>query len=114
MKYLLKSTLSMKEYNYKNWWIDTDLIRDIFLESPDINTALKEYKTIAAEKYGVEISNNALKNKSPMYKDTAAGPEQIGFVITGKTEFDRGNYTGYTTQYIDIWLEILTITETIF
>lgn len=113
MKYLLKTNLTMKEYNKNKWFID-NFIRDIFLESPNINTALKEYKTIAAEKYGVEISNNALKNKSPMYKDTAGGPEQIGFVITGKTLFDRGDYTGYTAQYIDIWIEILTITETIF
>lgn len=38
---------------------------------------------------------------------------QVGFVITGKTEFQRDNGE-WVTQFIDLWVEILTITETKF
>ena len=40
--------------------------------------------------------------------------KQVGYVITGKTEFDRGDYTGYSTQYIDLWITILTVVDTVF
>lgn len=36
------------------------------------------------------------------------------YVITGKTEFDKGDYTGYSTQYIDLWITILTVVDTVF
>ena len=36
------------------------------------------------------------------------------YVITGKTEFDKGDYTGYSTQYIDLWVTILTVVDTVF
>ena len=42
------------------------------------------------------------------------GAKQVGFVITGKTEFDRGDYSGYSTQYIDLWMIILTVVDTVF
>ena len=42
------------------------------------------------------------------------GTKQVGYVITGKTEFDRGDYSGYSTQYIDLWVTILTVVDTVF
>lgn len=42
------------------------------------------------------------------------GVKQVGYVITGKTEFDKGDYTGYSTQYIDLWITILTVVDTVF
>ena len=50
-----------------------------------------------------------------MYCDTPDGEvKQVGFVITAKTEFeDRENYK-WATQYIDLWVTILTIEETEF
>lgn len=42
------------------------------------------------------------------------GVKQVGYVITGKTEFDNGDYTGYSTQYIDLWVTILTVVDTVF
>lgn len=84
-KYIFKTTATMKPHNSKKWWIDGDIIPD-----------------------------NALKHKSPMYIDTATGDAvQVGFVITGKTEFQRDNGE-WVTQFIDLWVEILTITETKF
>lgn len=42
------------------------------------------------------------------------GAKQVGHVITGKTEFDKGDYTGYSTQYIDLWVTVLTVVDTVF
>lgn len=66
---------------------------------------------------GIEygISKNAIKNKSEMFVDlSGGGVKQVGYVITGKTEFDKGDYTGYSTQYIDLWVTILTVVDTVF
>ena len=40
-----------------------------------------------------------------MYIDTKDGAKQIGYVITGKTEFDNDR-RGWVTQYIDLWVTI--------
>ena len=45
---------------------------------------------------------------------SGGGAKQVGYVITGKTEFDKGDYTGYSTQYIDLWVTILTVVDTVF
>ena len=107
MKYSFKTTATMKEYNCKKWWIDSGIVREIVVNADSLNNALKKYREIVNDKYYVEISNNALKNKSPMYIDTESGSaEQIGYVITAKTDFeDRDNYK-YSTQYIDLWVTI--------
>lgn len=66
------------------------------------------------KKHYVNISRNAIKHKSEMFVDTDNGAKQVGYVITGKTEFDKGDYTGYSTQYIDLWVTILTVVNTVF
>ena len=49
-----------------------------------------------------------------MYVDTQDGVKQVGYVITGKTEFeDRDNYK-CSKQYIDLWVTILTVADTDF
>ena len=46
-----------------------------------------------------------------MYIDGKNGePVQVGFVITGKTDFDKGDYSGYSTQYIDLWVTVQIVT----
>ena len=67
------------------------------------------------ESHYITISNNALKNKDPMYVGIAGGgAKQVGYVITGKTDFeDRENYR-WSSQYIDLWVTILTVTDTDF
>lgn len=48
-----------------------------------------------------------------MYIDTESGEKQIGFVITGKTDFqtDSGRWVSH---YIDLWVEVLTVVDTEF
>ena len=113
--YIMKTTVTMKPHNCKKWWIDSDIVQEIRINAENVRDALKQYQRVVSDEYYIEISNNAIHNKSKMYIDTDNGETcQIGYVITGKTEFeDRENYK-WSTQYIDLWVEIITVTETDF
>lgn len=113
-KYLFKTTATMKEYNNKKWWIDSNIVSDKYINAENLNEALEKYKNLVEKKDYITISNNAIKNKNPMYVDTTDGnTKQVGYVITAKTEFQDDNYK-WSTQYIDLWVSILTIEETEF
>ena len=115
MRNKYETTATMKEKKKKKWWIDSDIVCPVIIEADNLKTALQIWRDKVQERDYIKISNNALKSRSPMYIDGKNGePVQVGFVITGKTEFDKGNYSGYTTQYIDLWVEILTIVDTVF
>lgn len=114
MEYIFKTTTTMKEYNREKWWIDSNLIRDVYIYAESLDKAIEEYREIVNGHY-VDISRNAIKNKSPMYVDDKDGNvKQIGYVFTASTEFERENYAGWSKQYIDLWVEIITTTETDF
>lgn len=104
MKFLFNTTATMKEYNRKKWWIDAKIIPNITIEADTIKEALKTYQKIVLEKHCITISDNAINKKNNMYKDTQHGPQQTGFVITGKAVFEN-NYK-WTAQYIDLWVDI--------
>ena len=105
----------MKEYNNKKWWIDGDIISDMRINADSVENALEIYRERVEEMHYISISKNAIKNKSEMFADLSDGSvKQVGYVITGKTEFDRGDYSGYSTQYIDLWVTILTVVDTVF
>lgn len=115
MNYIFKTTATMKEYNNKKWYIDGDIVSDMRINADSVENALKIYREQVKEKYYISISQNAAKNKSAMFVDLSdGGARQVGYVITGKTEFDKGDYTGYSTQYIDLWVTILTVVDTVF
>ena len=113
--YVFKTTATMKEYNNRKWWIDSGIVREIQVEAENVKQALKKYREIVMDRDYIEISENALRCKNPMYIDTSTGEaKQVGYVITGKTEFeDRENYR-WSTQYIDLWVTILTVITTEF
>lgn len=48
-----------------------------------------------------------------MYVDTKGGEKQIGFVITGRADFETESFR-YVKQYVDLWVEIITVTDTEF
>ena len=105
-KYLFKSNVTMKAYNYKKWWIDGDIINDITIAADTLADALEKYKKFVENKGYISISKNALKNKQAMYVDTPTGVIQCGYVITGKTDFQDDNTYRCVEQYINIWVTI--------
>lgn len=115
MNYIFKTTATMKEYNNKKWYIDGGIVSDMRINADSVENALEIYREQVEEKHYINISKNAIKNKSEMFADLLDGSvKQVGYVITGKTEFDRGDYSGYSTQYIDLWVTILTVVDTVF
>lgn len=115
MNYIFKTTATMKEYNNKKWYIDGGIVSDMRINADSVENALEIYREQVEEKHYINISKNAIKNKSEMFANLSDGSvKQVGYVITGKTEFDRGDYSGYSTQYIDLWITILTVVDTVF
>ena len=115
MNYIFKTTATMKEYNNKKWYIDGGIVSDMRINADSVENALEIYREQVEEKHYITISKNAIKNKSEMFADLSDGSvKQVGYVITGKTEFDKGDYTGYSTQYINLWITILTVVDTVF
>lgn len=115
MNYIFKTTVTMKEYNNKKWYIDSDIVSDMRIAADSLENALEIYRKQVEEKHYINISKNAIKNKSEMFVDLSdERGKQIGYVITGKTQFDKGDYTGYSTQYIALWVTILTVIDTVF
>ena len=115
MNYIFKTTATMKEYNNKKWYIDGGIVSDMRINADSVENALEIYRERVKEKHFINISKNAIKNKSEMFADLSDGSvKQVGYVITGKTEFDRGDYSGYSTQYIDLWITVLTVVDTVF
>ena len=113
--YIFKTTATMKAHNNKKWWIDSNIVGEIRVTADNLKTAIEKYRETVMSRDYIEISRNAIKNKNPMFVDDEGGiARQVGYVITGKTKFDKGDYTGYSTQYIDLWVTILTVVDTDF
>lgn len=115
MNYIFKTKATMKDYNCVKWYVDSDIITEMRINADTMESALSVYRERVNENSPVSISKNAVKNKSGMFVDTPdGGAKQIGYVITGKTELDKGDYTGWSTQYIDLWVTIITVVDTVF
>lgn len=112
MKYLFTTTTTMKEYNCKKWWIDGNIVPEMYIDAASLMEALTEYRQKVREKAYIDISDNAMRNKNPMYIDTTDGTKQVGYVITGSTYFEE-NYKE-SKQYVDLWVNINTIIDTDF
>ena len=111
MKFQFKTSTTMKPYNNKNWWIDSGIVREIVADADNLQDAIEQYREAVSDKYGITISNNALKNKEPMYRDNRdSEPIQCGYVITASTEFNN-DYRGWVTQYIDLWVTVSVVSN---
>lgn len=111
MLYQFKTSTTMKPYNNKKWWIDSGIIREITIEAATMGEALKQYQKAVHDNHYIDISDNAIKTKCPMYRDTKSGEAvQVGFVITASTEFDNDR-RGWIKQYIDLWVTVCTVSN---
>ena len=110
MRYTFDTTTTMKPYNNKKWWISDDIIRRKTIEAKNLSEALKKYQDKVTNEDYITISDTALKRKNPMFIDTVEGTQQVGYVITGSTDFDDNGH-GWVKQYIDLWV---TITQSVF
>lgn len=115
MTYVFKTKATMKDYNSEKWYIDRDTVPEMRINADTVENALSVYRERVNVQGIVNVSHNALKNKAEMFVDMpGGGAKQVGYVITGKSEFDKGDYTGWSTQYIDLWVTILTVVDTVF
>ena len=110
MRYTFDTTTTMESYNNKKWWISDDIIRRKTIEAKNLSEALKKYQDEVTNKDYITISDTALKRKNPMFVDTVEGTKQVGYVITGSTDFDNDG-RGWVKQYIELWV---TITQDVF
>ncbi len=108
--YEIRTVTTMKPYNSKKWWIDSNIIPTIEVEAETPKEAHNQWCKIVSEKHYVDISKSAMNKPGIMYHDTTDGPKQCGYVTTGKTEFQKENYS-WSTQYIDLWAEFRIIGE---
>lgn len=113
VRYLFNTVTTMKEYNREKWWIDSNIVKPIEIVAENLNAALNDFAGIVSSDYCIDISKTAIKNKSNMYRDTKEGTRQVGYVITGSTLFDD-NRQRWTKQFIDLWINIDTVIDTVF
>lgn len=109
--YEFRTTTTMKENNREKWWIDSDIIRPIIISAENLKAAMEKYRKYAYDTAYVEISGNAIRTKNAMYVDTKEGAKQVGYVITGKSEFQDDRNYRWSTQYIDLWVNISEICD---
>lgn len=109
--YLFTTSATVKEADRNHWWIDSNIIPPVRVSAESMKEALRKYGEITDARYGVSVSENAIRNRNPMYIDKKSGESlQIGYVITGKTLFDN-DHSGYVEKYVDLWITIETISE---
>lgn len=73
MNYIFKTTATMKEYNNKKWYIDGGIVSDMRIDADSVENALEIYQERVEEKHCINISKNAIKNKSEMFVDLSDG-----------------------------------------
>lgn len=106
-RYRLDTTATLKERDHGRWWIDKNIVKPVVVTASSITDALKQYRDVVNKQYYVSISDNALKAKRGMYIDLAGGgSDQIGYVITGATDFDTDNGK-CVKRYVDLWISIV-------
>ena len=114
MRFIFKTSATMKDYNRNKWWIDKGIIGEKIITADSTAEALDKYvKSVESDDY-TTITKNAIKNKKAMYIDNESGEaEQCGYVITASQYFQDEDGK-LSKQYIDLWITILTVVPTKF
>ena len=114
MRFIFKTSATMKDYNRGKWWIDEGIIGEKIITADSTAEALDKYvKSVESDNY-TTITKNAIKNKEAMYIDNKSGEaEQCGYVITASQDFQDEDGK-LSKQYIELWITILTVVPTKF
>ena len=108
--YLFRTRVTMKAYNYTKWYILPDIVNDFETDAETLAEALKKYREHVQKTAYIDISKTALKRKREMFVDRKDGTtRQVGYVITGKTEFEDRDRGRWVEQYIDLWVEVVKV-----
>lgn len=110
MKYMLNTATTMKEYNQMNYWIDKNIVPNLFIDAECVDDALDIYRDLVSNRWCIDISNNAIKHKSAMFIGDGV---QCGYVITGSMLFQHDDYN-WVKQYIDLWVAVYQINDVDF
>ena len=114
MKFIFKTSATMKEYNGDKWWIDEGIIREKIITADSTAEAIDKYVKLVERDDYTTITKNAIKNKKAMYIDNESGEaEQCGYVITASQYFQDEDGK-LSKQYIELWITILTVVPTKF
>lgn len=111
MRYLMKTRTRVKPADSGKWWIDSDYIKDKIIVADSPKEALDRYAEEENNDFRVSISKNAIAKREPMYINTVDGIKRVGWIVTGKTLFDKGDYSGYVDKYIDLCIEIVALED---
>lgn len=116
MKFIFKTTTTMKEYNNAKYWIGSNIVPEIIVTADSVKAALEKWREKVGENYSsITVSKNALKTKEPMFVDTVEGDaKQVGYVITGCTEILLDDCYKWVKQYVDLWVTVITVVDTEF
>lgn len=118
MLFIFKTNATMKPHNKGKYWISSGIIREKRIEADGLSNAIKAYAEWVEDENYITISKNAIKSRRPMYRNTKDGSEkQIGFIFTAQSEFNndyKPTDKCWVKQYIDLWVEIITVVETNF
>lgn len=101
--FLFKTDTTINDNNY---WIDRDYIKQMNIEAETVKEALNIYAEDIEERFYVNISKSALKNKDIMYRHSKTKESfQVGYVISALTEIQRDNGS-WVKKYLSLWVEI--------
>ena len=113
MQYIFKTKTFTKKKDDNKWWIDMHYVSDKAIAADNVSEAIKTYRILVKSGDNISISDNALRNKEPLYMATETGSKQVGYWITGKTSIQDDD--GYRKEkYIDMEVMILTVVDTKF
>lgn len=80
MNYIFKTTATMKKYNNKKWYIDGGIVSDMRIDADSVENALEIYRERVEEEHCINISKNAIKNKSEMFVDLSDGGRKTSWL----------------------------------
>lgn len=85
MKFIFKTSATMKDYNRDKWYIDDGIIREKIIAADSTAEALDIYVKLVERDDYTTITKNAIKNKAAMYIDNESGDADILYFLNNSS-----------------------------